>query len=153
MSYILHDQDKPREAGDKYYGDTVSENTPILMETTGYCQGTIGSHGDRMREGYAAAAPDMYGDVVMVYEAIPQKDGTYTIGEYLDTFEIKDTGYGYPTYQGKSEVRPDKNRTGKGSGTIESGIHLDIYGDMARCKEWMKITGGKVFGIVIKGKG
>ena len=49
MSYILADQDKPKEAGDKFY--MGEDNNPILMETTGYCHGTHGSHGDKMKEG------------------------------------------------------------------------------------------------------
>lgn len=148
MSYILADQDKPTKAGDKFYmGD---ENNPMLMETTGYFHGTHGSHGDKMREGYAACAPEYYGDAVMVYEAVKQDDGTYRIGEYLDTFEIKDTGYGYSTGQGKSTIRRDKRY----EGTIETGIHLDVYRDnLTRCREWMKLTGGKVFAVIVEGKG
>lgn len=148
MSYVINDQDKPTKAGDKFYLD--EDSSPVLMETTGYCHGTIGSHGDRMREGMCAASPDMYGDVVMVYEAIAQEDGTYKIGDYLDTLEIKDTGYGYSTGEGKSQVRADK----KYQGTIEKGIHIDVYyPDKAGCKEWMERTGGKIFALVIEGKG
>lgn len=148
MSYILADQDKPKEAGDKFY--MGEDNNPILMETTGYCHGTTGSHGDRMKEGYCAASPEMYGDVVMLYEAIPQKDGTFRIGEYLDTLEIKDTGYGYSTGQGESTVRTDKRY----EGTIEGGIHIDVYKEnLQGCREWMKRTNGKVFAVVIEGKG
>ena len=149
MSYILADQDKPTKAGDKFYSEGITE-FPVLMETTGYCHGKIGSHGDRMKEGMCAASPEMYGDVVMVYEAIAQEDGSYSVGEYLDTLEIRDTGYGYSTGQGKSRVRSDK----KYQGTIEKGIHIDVYyPDKAGCKEWMQRTGGKVFAVVIEGKG
>lgn len=150
MSYIIADQDKPTEPGDKYYTVSEDEPNPILMETTGYHQGTTGSRGDRMREGYAACAPEMYGDAVMVYEAIPQDDGTYKLGEYINTFEIKDCGYGYSTGEGKSEVRSDK----KYAGTIETGIHLDVYRDnISRCWEWMRKTNGKIFAVIIEGKG
>ena len=148
MSYILADQDKPTKPGDKFYTNE-NEPNPILMETTGYCSGTHGSHGDRMQRGYCAAAPEMYGDLVMVYEAIPQDDGTYRMGDYLDTFEIRDTGYGYSSGQGKSTVRPDK----KYQGTIEKGIHLDVYGTLQDCREWMKKTNGKVFAVIISGEG
>ena len=149
MSYILNDQDKPKEAGDKFYMGSEDGN-PVLMETTGYCHGTTGSHGDKMKEGYCAASPEMYGDVVMLYEAIPQKDGTFRIGEYLDTLEIKDTGYGYSTGQGESTVRTDKRY----EGTIEGGIHIDVYKEnLQGCREWMKRTNGKVFAVVIEGKG
>jgi len=149
MSYIIHDQDKPKEAGDKFYTDE-NEPNPMLCETTAYFEGTHGSHGDRMREGYAAGAPEMYGDAVMVYEAVKQDDGTYRIGEYIDTFEIKDTGYGYSTGQGKSSVRSDKRY----EGTIEGGIHIDVYKtNYKNCKEWMKLTNGKIFAVIVEGKG
>lgn len=149
MSYILADQDKPTKPGDKFYTPETDPN-PMLCETTAYYEGSHGSHGDKMREGYAAAAPEMYGDAVMMYEAILQDDGTYRIGEYLDTVEIRDTGYGYSTGQGKSLVRRDKRY----EGTIEGGIHIDVYKlNYARCKEWMKRTGGKVFAVFIEGKG
>ena len=152
MSYILHDQDKPQKPGDRFYTMSEDEPNPILMETTAYFEGLKGSHGDVMKEGYCAAAPELYGDVVMLYEAIPQDDGTFRIGEYLDTLEVKDTGYGYPTYEGKSKVRPDK----RSMGTIESPdlLHIDVRKDnYSRCKEWMEKTGGKVFCVVIEGKG
>lgn len=148
MSYILADQDKPKEAGDKFY--MGEDNNPILMETTGYCHGTHGSHGDKMREGYAACAPEYYGDAVMVYEAVKQDDGTYRMGDYITTFEVRDCGYGYSTGQGRSEVRSDK----KYAGTIETGIHLDVYReDLSGCREWMKQTNGKIFAVVVEGKG
>ena len=150
MSYILADQDRPRKAGDKFYSETVSDNNPVLMETTAYYQGSHGSHGDRMVEGYAACSPEMYGNGAMVYEAIPQEDGTYRMGEYLDFFEIKDCGYGFSTGQGKSKVRRDRAH----QGTIEKGIHLDVFKtNLSRCKEWMKLTNGKVFVVIIEGKG
>ncbi len=150
MSYIIHDQDKPREAGDLFYTMAESEPNLMLCETTAYYYGDTGSHGDKMREGYAAAAPEMYGDAVMLYEAVKQEDGTYRIGEYLDTLEIRDTGYGYSSGQGKSRVRAEK----KYEGTIEGGIHIDVYKDnLARCREWMKATQGKCFAVIIEGKG
>ena len=149
MSYILSDQDKPRKAGDKFY--TMEEDpNPMLCETTAYYEGTYGSHGDLMREGYAAGAPEMYGNAVMIYEATLQDDGTYRIGEYIDTLEIKDTGYGYSTGQGSSSVRSDKRY----KGTIESGIHIDVYKEnYARCKEWMKLTKGKIFVVIVPAEG
>lgn len=148
MSYVLADQDKPTKAGDKFYSE--GETNPVLMETTGYYHGQYGSHGDKMREGYAAGSPEMYGAVVMIYEAIQQEDGTFRIGEYLDTLEIKDTGYGYSTGKGKSRVRADKQY----QGTIEGGIHLDVYKpNLSGCKEWMKKTNGKIFAVIVEGKG
>lgn len=149
MSYVLHDQDKPTEPGDKFYSE-YDTTAPVLMETTGYYHGQYGSHGDKMREGYAAGSPEMYGAVVMIYEAVEQEDGSYMIGEYLDTLEIKDTGYGYSTGKGKSRVRTDK----KYQGTIEGGVHLDVYKpNLSGCKEWMKRTNGKIFALIVEGKG
>ena len=152
MSYILADQDKPKEPGDVLYSDSdyECEVFPVLMHTTGYCEGTHGSHGDRMREGYCAASPDLYGSAAIIYEAIQQEDGTFKIGEYLDTFEIKDTGYGYSIGRGKSYIRPDK----KHAGTIETGLHIDVYRtNLSRCWQWMKKTKGFVFVEIVPAQG
>lgn len=153
-SYVLADQEAPTEIGDVLYSedpeDDMSLYRPVLMETTAYCEGTIGSHGDRMREGYCACGPDMYGSAVMIYEAIPEEDGSYSMGDYIDTFEIRDTGYGYPTGEGRSELRPDKSS----AGTIETGVHLDIYKySYSECKSWMKLTQGKCFAIIVNVEG
>lgn len=150
MSYILHDQDKPREPGDILYSECDSGVRPVLMHTTGYCEGTHGSHGDKMREGYCAASPEDYGSAVIIYEAILQEDGTYEIGNYIDTLEIRDTGYGFSTGTGKSAVRSDK----KHAGTIESGLHIDVYRDnLSRCWAWMKRTKGMIFVEIVPAKG
>lgn len=147
MSYIEHDQD-PRNIGDTI--KTGAQNEPVLMATTAYYQGNIGSHGDRMKEGYVAFSPETYGAAVTIYEAIPQENGTFTIGELIDIFEIRDTGYGFSTGEGESIVRSDK----KYAGTIESGLHLDVYRDnLSRCREWMRLTGGMCFAVVVQGKG
>lgn len=160
MSYILADQDKPTKLGDKFYTDE-NEPNPILCETTAYYEGTHGSHGDLMKEGYCAASPEMYGDMVMLYEAIPQSDGSYHMGSYILSLIVKDTGYGYPVSNNvsetvreqspnKSTVRNDK----KVVGTIESGVHIDKYEySYEACKKWMKRTNGKVFAVIIEGKG
>lgn len=150
MSYIVADQDKPTKPGDILYSEYESELYPVLMHTTGYCEGTYGSHGDRMKEGYCAAAPEMYGSMAIVYEAIQGDDGTFSIGDYLDSFEIKDCGYGFSSGQGKSRVRSDK----KCAGTIESGLHIDVYrSNLSRCWDWMKQTKGFVFVEIVPAKG
>ena len=154
MSYVMHDQDKPKEPGDILYTEYESGITPVLMHTTGYCEGTIGSHGDKMREGYCAASPEMYGSAAIIYEAIQQEDGTFQIGNYITTLEIKDTGYGYATNTGVSVVRPDKNISHAGAGTIESGIHIDCYfNTLSGCWKWMKKTKGFVFVEIVPAKG
>lgn len=118
---------------------------PVLMETTAYCEGSIGSHGDRMHEGYCAGKPDLYGSSVAIYKAEETDDG-YKLGEFIGYFELKDTGYGYSTGKGVSKLRPDK----KYAGTIESGMHLDIYRtNLSRCWDWMHLTQGKVFAVII----
>lgn len=148
MSYIIADQDPPKEPGDRLYSEC--DIKPVLMHTTGYCEGTHGSHGDRMREGFCAAAPELYGSAAIIYEAILQDDGTYKIGDYLDTLEIRDTGYGFSTGTGKSTVRADK----KHAGTIESGLHIDVYRDnLSRCWQWMKKTKGMIFVEIVPAKG
>ena len=148
MSYIYADQDAPTEPGDYLYNEDGRSHR--LMYTTGYCEGTHGSHGDRMREGLCASAPELYGSVAIIYEAVQQEDGTYEIGDYLDTLEIRDTGYGFSTGQGKSYVRADK----KHAGTIESGLHIDVYkSNLSRCWQWMKQTKGMIFVEIVPGKG
>lgn len=146
MSYILNDQDLPQKAGDIFYG---SEDRPMLMDTTAYYRGDYGSHGDKMREGYCAGDPDLYGAAVTIYEAIETEDG-YKIGDCIGIFELKDTGYGKSTHTGTSRVRSDKRY----AGTIESGTHLDIYrNDLSRCREWMHRTQGKIFAVITPAKG
>lgn len=148
MSYIIADQDKPTEPGDYLYNEDGRSHK--LMYTTGYCEGSYGSHGDKMREGLCASAPELYGSVAIIYEALPQEDGSYQIGEYLDTLEIRDTGYGFSTGYGKSSVRRDK----KHLGTIEAGLHIDAYkNDLSACWAWMKRTKGMIFVEVVPGKG
>ena len=148
MSYIYADQDKPTEPGDYLYNEDGRSHR--LMYTTGYCEGTTGSHGDKMREGLCASDPELYGSVAIIYEAVQQEDGTYQIGDYLDTLEIKDTGYGFSTGCGKSSVRRDK----KHLGTIEAGLHIDAYkNDLSACWAWMKRTKGMIFVEIVPGKG
>lgn len=143
MSYILADQDTPQEPGDKFYNG--AENKPVLMHTTAYCEGNTGSHGDRMREGFCAGDPELYGASVAIYEAIPTDEG-YKMGEFIGYFEMRDTGYGYSTGQGESSVRNDK----KYAGTIESGLHLDIYrNNLDRCWKWMERTKGMIFAVIV----
>lgn len=148
MSYIEHDQDPPQEPGDVLHSEC--DIKPVLMHTTAYCEGSHGSHGDRMKEGYCAAMPEQYGQAAVIYEAIQQEDGSYRIGSYLCTLEIKDCGYGFSTGSGKSTVRPDKAY----AGTIESGLHIDVYRDnLSRCWQWMKKTRGFIFVEIIPAKG
>jgi len=132
-------------------GDTLftgATEEPYLAVTTGYyAENPHGSHGDRMHEGYAAMAPDMYGCAVIVYEAVLNADNEYELGDFITILEVKDTGYGYSTGDGRpSTIRPDKGSTG----TIEAGKHIDVYFDnYSHCVDWMKLTNGYVFVQVI----
>ena len=145
MSYILADQDLPQEPGDLLHTDEKKENCPMLVDTTGYCRGTHGSHGDKMEKGYVAYTPESYGSALEVYEAVETEEG-YKLGEFIGLYEIRDTGYGKSTGQGKSAVRADK----KHEGTIEAGLSVDTYfPTYGECVSWMKKTGGKVFIVII----
>lgn len=147
MSYIYADQDAPQEAGDYLYHDDGIAHR--LTETTGYCMGTHGSHGDRMRKGMVAYTPESYGYCMEVYKAEVTENG-YQLGEFIGLYEIKDTGYGKSTGQGKSTVRADK----KSRGTIESGLSCDMRFDTySECKKWMKETQGMIFIRIIPAKG
>ena len=145
MSFVLHDQDKPQEPGDRLYTDETA-SFPILLDTTGYCTGTHGSHGDRMRKGFVAYTPESYGLDLELYQAVETESG-FELGEYIGRFEIKDTGYGRETGEGVSRVRKDK----KTAGSIEVGKTLDVYHPtLKECKDWMKRTNGKVFAVIIE---
>ena len=148
MSYIIHDQDPPTVPGDLLYTED-GDQFPMLVATTGYCEGTHGSHGDRMRQGYVAYTPETYGFAMEIYKAEPTDNG-YELGDYLGLYEIKDCGYGRSTGQGKSRVRSDK----KNQGTIEAGLSVDRYAPtLQECREWMKATNGMVFIRIIEAKG
>ena len=145
MSYVIHDQDLPQKPGEKLYTDEINEN-PVLLETTGYCQGTHGSHGDRMQKGYVAYTPESYGWDVELYQAVETDEG-YELGDYIGRFAVKDTGYGRETGTGKSKVRKDK----PSAGTIETGQSLDVYHPtLSECKDWMRETNGRVFAVIIE---
>lgn len=147
MSYIYADQDPPQQPGDILYCEDGTQHK--LTATTGYCEGTCGSHGDRMRQGYVAYTPETYGFAMEIYQAVPTDTG-YELGEYLGLYEIKDCGYGKSTGQGKSRVRSDK----KTQGTIEAGLSVDRYAPtLQECREWMRNTNGMVFIRIIDAKG
>lgn len=147
MSYILADQDKPTEPGDYLYHEDGTAHR--LTATTGYCMGTHGSHGDKMRTGYVAYTPESYGYAMMIYEAVETDDG-YELGDFIGLYEIKDTGYGKATGTGKSAVRTDK----KSRGTIEAGLSVDAYQPtLAECRQWMKQTKGMIFIQLVPAKG
>jgi len=119
-----------------------------LIDATGYCCGTHGSHGDKLEVGHCAYRPEDYGGVLAIYEAHYHKDG-YKIGEFITYLEIKDCGYGRPTGIGESDIIE-----GNTVGTIECGKQVDVYfPTYSQCKEFMKLTKGKVFVLEVNGKG
>lgn len=149
ISFVLNDQDLPEKPGDILFLNENTKECPILVETTGYYQGTFGSHGDRMKKGYCAYSPEHYGTVLMIYEAIPTDDG-YCMGDYITMLEVKDTGFGRETGEGKSKIRPDKNS----KGSIETGKSIDVfYPTLSECKAWMRKTNGMCFIQIVSGKG
>lgn len=146
MSYILADQDRPKVPGDKLYTSEIPEKCPILLDTTAYCSGTHGSHGDKMQRGHVAYMESSYGTHIELYEAIPEEDGTYSLGKFIGQYQVKDCGYGKKTGVGRSRVRPDKGSLG----SIETGETVDVYfPEYAECKEWMTETQGRVFALFI----
>lgn len=147
MSYVVHDQDPPQKAGDYLYHEDGTAHR--LAATTGYCQGSHGSHGDKMKVGYVAYTPESYGYCMEIYKAVETDEG-YKLGDFIGLYEVKDTGYGRSTGSGKSAVRADKNSRG----TIEAGLSVDAYHPtLAECKEWMKETNGMIFIQLIPAKG
>ena len=147
MSYILADQDRPREPGDKLYTSEIPEKCPILLDTTAYCSGTHGSHGDKMQRGHVAYTEASYGSYMELYEAVLEEDGTYSLGRFIGQYQVMDCGYGKKSSQaGKSRVRPDRGRIG----TIETGETVDVYfPQYSECKKWMSETRGRVFALFI----
>ena len=100
------------------------------MSTTAYCVGHHTANGSAVHEGGCACSIDHIGDVAIVYTLN---------GEFLGYFECNDTG-------------------AEGGG-VRKGTVIDIYraddpdSDLERCKEWMNITGGKVWVKWINGNG
>jgi len=147
MSYIIADQDPPTEAGDYLYHEDGTAHR--LTETTGYYRGTIGSHGDKVQKGHVAYTPESYGCAMEVYKARETENG-YELGDYIGLYEIRDTGYGRTTGQGKSAVRADRVH----QGTIEAGLSADFrFDNLRECQEWMKETKGMIFIRIIPAKG
>lgn len=143
-SYIDHDK-TPTKPGE----NIKTLDGAMLVETTGYYQGTHGSHGDKMRKGYVAYTPETYGYCMEIYEAI-ETDAGYELGEFIGLYEVKDCGYGRSLGYGTSEIRRDK----KYAGSIESGLSVDTYfPTLPECREWMKKTNGMIFIRVIPAKG
>lgn len=113
-------------AKEKFMGGGVDE--PLQIQTTAYCQGEVTSTGAKVRYGICAVKPEWVGKTALVYA-----DNDGSIGELLGIYECLDTGFG-------------GDADGDGIGSIEAGKVIDIYfPTLEKCKEWMALTGGKVY--------
>ena len=112
-------------AGARNTGDpacSYSRYEPFLVNYTCYIDEGVGSHGDPVQDGMIAGRPMWYGMEVVIYEAVPQEDGSYKIGKYIETGRILDTGYGISM----NDLIPSKVRSDKPSrGSIEVGRCID----------------------------
>lgn len=93
------------------------------MHTTAYCMGEVTANGSKVHTGGCACNPHL-GDVAIVYTLD---------GKYLGIYECNDTG---------------------GTQGLQNGTVIDVYRkNLTMCETWMKITGGKVYVLWVKGKG
>ena len=101
---------------------------PFRILTTAYCQGEITCTGIPVREGICAVKKAWVGKTALIYA-----DNDGEIGELIGIYECLDPGFG-------------GDADGDGVGSIEAGKAVDVYFDtLDRCKEYMKLTNGKVF--------
>ena len=101
---------------------------PFKISTTAYCCGTTTCTGVPVREGICAVKKEWIGKTALIYA---NNDGE--IGELLGIYECLDTGFG-------------ADSDGDGIGSIQEGKLIDVYfPTYEQCKEWMKLTGGKVY--------
>ena len=109
---------------------------PFKINTTAYCCGTTTCTGVPVREGICAVKKEWIGKTALIYS-----DNDGEIGELLGIYECLDTGFG-----------ADSN--GDGIGSIQEGKLIDVYfPTYEKCKEWMKLTGGKVFVQLVDAEG
>jgi len=141
-------------AGAKHDGEAAGcggHYEPFLVSYTCYIDKGIGSHGDPVQDGMIAGHPAWYGMTVVIYEAIPEEDGSFVIGPYIESGQILDTGYGRSVHDGiPSKIREDK----ASRGSIETGKQIDQWvATMTEAREKMAYTQGHVFIQLIAGDG
>ena len=140
-------------AGAKNDGDKAGsggEYEPFLVNYTCYIDKGVGSHGDPVQDGMIAGHPAWYGMTVVIYEAIPQEDGSYEIGPFIEEGRILDTGYGRST----RDNIPSKVSEKDSRGDIEVGRKIDRWcQSYSEAKKWMEFTQGHVFIQLIAGNG
>ena len=109
---------------------------PFKISTTAYCCGTTTCTGVPVREGICAVKKEWIGKTALIYA---NNDGK--IGELLGIYECLDTGFG-------------ADSDGDGIGSIQEGKLIDVYfSTYEQCKEWMKLTGGKVYVQLVDAEG
>lgn len=141
-------------AGAKKDGDGAGSGgnyEPFLVNYTCYIDEGVGSHGDPVQDGMIAGHPAWYGMTVVIYEAIPEEEGSFVIGPYIESGQILDTGYGRSVHDGiPSKIRGDK----ASRGSIETGKQIDQWvSSLTEAKEKMLLTQGHVFIQLIEGDG
>lgn len=101
---------------------------PFEILTTAYYQGKITCTGVPVREGICAVKKSWVGKTALIYA-----DNDGEIGELIGIYECLDTGFG-------------GDADGDGIGSIQEGKAVDVYfPTLDKCKNYMKLTGGKVF--------
>lgn len=106
------------------------------MHTTAYCQGTVTASGVPVREGICAVKKEWIGKTALVFA-----NNNGQCGELIGIYECLDTGFG-------------ADSDGDGIGSIQEGKVIDVYfSTLDRCKEWMKLTGGKCFVLLVDAGG
>ena len=109
---------------------------PFKINTTAYCCGTTTCTGVPVREGICAVEKEWIGKTALIYA---NNDGE--IGELLGIYECLDTGFG-------------ADSDGDGIGSIQEGKLIDVYfPTYEQCKEWMKLTGEKVYVQLVDAEG
>lgn len=105
--------------------------------TTAYCHGTITATGRKVRRGICAVREEWIGKTAMVWEC---KDSD-TMGDFLGYWECLDTGFG-------------ADSDGDGIGSIQEGRVIDMYfPTQEEVREWMELTGGRVYVQLIDAEG
>lgn len=119
------------------YEDNVVFHEPQVMRVTCYAYtGSPTASGKMPKEGRTIAGKrDWMGYAAVLYQV--NEDGS--IGDYIDTLEFDDTGYGMATEYG---------------GTIELGQSVDVYRDtIDGCYEWISKYGDYCYVQIIPSEG
>lgn len=110
--------------------DELSVDNINLVRCTGYCDDGYTASGEHVRDGIAAGKREWLGKTAILYSVTADN----SIGEYIGTYEFKDTGNGIDT-------------DGDGIGdSIKKGKSIDIWHDTREaCFEWAGKYGDYVY--------